>query len=404
MPGTEPAQIHRARRTGDRTGAAALTYGGIDGRHAPRLRFAAAETEFLIHVSNRAVRADVGALTAPVAHIFVGMGNAGICFQMILYQQPDDLGGACGSLGHRLRNIFGPLTYAGQIYARRGAFYGAELGMRLGEEIIGVDARRQKGGHLSHGRLRFDRGRQNHEVGGNRHLLVVDKIRALHHQLAVFVIDLADHALDIIHAVLFHRAAVKLVVILSGGTHVDIEHVHLGVGIFFPDKHGVLRRVHAADLGAVGLALLHAVTAGADALDEDDGLRVCAVGRAQERAARRARGVHEALKFQARDDVRALAVGEFIEFGKVDGVEARRGDDGAVFLLDEGVGLLVVDRAGGTDLCAHTALAVFEHVAVVRVDGRDLRHGLCEGDIDGAAVVHAEVEFVRDLFLRRYDY
>ena len=124
------------------------------------------------------------------------------------------------------------------------------------------------------------------------------------------------------------------------------------------------------------------------------------VGRAQERAARGACGVHEALKLETGHDVGALAVGKFVEFGKVDGVEARRGDDGAVFLLDERVGLLVIDRSGGADFRAYAALAVFEHVAVVRVDGRDLRHGLCEGDIDGAAVVHAEVEFVRDLLLR----
>ena len=62
--------------------------------------------------------------------------------------------------------------------------------------------------------------------------------------------------------------------------------------------------------------------------------------------------------------------------------------------------LLVVDRPGGADLRAHAALAVFEHVAVVGIDGRDLRHGLRKRDIDRAAVVHAEVKLVRNLLLR----
>ena len=272
--------------------------------------------------------------------------------------------------------------------------------MGLGEKVVGVHGGRQHRSERPGGLVGLDGGREDDHVGVDVQLPVLKQVGGLHLELAALRRDLADHALDVMHAVLLDGAAVELVKVFAGGPDVDVEDVHVGVRVFFAAEHGVLRRVHAADLGAVGLALLHAVAAGADALDEDDGLRVRAVGRAQERAARRARGVHEALKFQARDDVRALAVGEFIEFGKVDGVEARRGDDGAVFLLDEGVGLLVVDRAGGTDLCAHTALAVFEHAAVVRVDGRDLRHGLCEGDIDGAAVVHAEVEFVRDLLLR----
>lgn len=71
-----------------------------------------------------------------------------------------------------------------------------------------------------------------------------------------------------------------------------------------------------------------------------------------------------------------------------------------VFLLDDGILLLVVDGARRADLGADAALAVFQHVAVVGVDGRHLRHSLRKRDIDGAAGVEAEVELVRDLLLR----
>ena len=272
--------------------------------------------------------------------------------------------------------------------------------MGLRKEVIRIHGGGQHGRKRPRGLIRFDGGSQHDHVGVNVQLPVVQQIGGLHLQLAVFGRDLADHALDVMYAVLLDGSAVELVKVLAGGAHVDIEHIYICIRVFFAAEHGMLRRVHAADLGAVGLALLHTVAAGADALDEDDGLRMCPVGRAQERAARGAGGVHETLKFEAGNDVRALAVSKFVEFGKIDGVEARRGDDGAIFLLNERVGLLVIDCPGGTDLRAHAALAVFEHAAVVGIDGRNLRHGLRKRDIDRAAIVHTEVKFVWNLLLR----
>ena len=272
--------------------------------------------------------------------------------------------------------------------------------MGLGEEVVRVHGGGQHRGQRPRGLIRLDGGSQHDHVSVDMQLPVVQQIGGLHLQLAVFGRDLADHTLDIMHAVLLDGSAVELVKVLAGGAHVDIEHIYVCIRVFFAAEHGVLRRVHTADLGAVGLALLRTVAAGADALHKDDGLRVRPVGRAQECAVRGAGGVHETLKLEAGHHVRTLAVGKFVEFGKIDGVEARRGDDGAVFLLNERVGLLVVDCPGGTDLRAHAALAVFEHIAVVGIDGRDLRHGLRKRDIDRAAIVHAEVKFVRDLLLR----
>ena len=149
----------------------------------------------------------------------------------------------------------------------------------------------------------------------------------------------------------------------------------------------MLGRVHAADLGAVGLALLAAVAPGANALDEYQRMGMGAVRGAQQRAAGGARRVHQPLELQAGHHVRALGVGELVELLHGDGLEAGGGDDCAIFLLNQLILLGVVDGPGGTDLGADTALAGFQHGTVVGVDGGHLGHRLGEGDVDGPAVV-----------------
>ena len=126
------------------------------------------------------------------------------------------------------------------------------------------------------------------------------------------------------------------------------------------------------------------------------------VGGTQERAGGGAGGVHQTLKLQRGDDVRALVVGKLIEFVQPDGIEARRGNNRAVFADNMLVFLGIIDRASGADPGADAALAGFEHGAVVRVYGRDLRHGLRKGNVDCAAVVHAQIEGVRHLLLRAF--
>lgn len=111
--------------------------------------------------------------------------------------------------------------------------------------------------------------------------------------------------------------------------------------IFLPAEHGVLGGVHAADFGAVGLALFAAVTAGAHALDEHDGAGVFSVGGAKQRAAGGACRVHQTLEFQTGHHIRALSIGELIEFTQINGIEAGGGHDGAVFLLNQLVLLMV---------------------------------------------------------------
>ena len=85
--------------------------------------------------------------------------------------------------------------------------------------------------------------------------LFVDQVGRLNVERSVALgRDLADHALDVVNAVLLDRAAVELVEVLAGGTHVDVEHIHIGVRVLVADEHRVLGGVHAADLGAVLLA------------------------------------------------------------------------------------------------------------------------------------------------------
>ena len=91
--------------------------------------------------------------------------------------------------------------------------------------------------------------------------------------------NLAHLTLYIVDTVVFHSAAVELIKVLAGGTDINVEHSHIGVGVLIPDEHCVLGGVHAADLGAVGLASVVGATA-AHTLNEHDLLGSLAVGQA----------------------------------------------------------------------------------------------------------------------------
>ena len=163
--------------------------------------------------------------------------------------------------------------------------------MRFGQEIVRVDTCRKERSYLSYRRFRFDCSRQNDEVGFNGHLLVVDKIRALYHKFAVFIIYFADHTFDIVHAVLFYRATEEFVVVLARRTYVDIEYVHFRIGIFFTNKHSVFCRIHTANLRTVRFSATAGVTR-TDALNKGDYLRMFTVGRTQKHTVRRTCCVH----------------------------------------------------------------------------------------------------------------
>ena len=54
-------------------------------------------------------------------------------------------------------------------------------------------------------------------------------------RLLAFGRDLAHHALDVVDAVFFHCAAVELVEVLAGGTHVNVEHIHVRIRVLVPE-------------------------------------------------------------------------------------------------------------------------------------------------------------------------
>lgn len=128
--------------------------------------------------------------------------------------------------------------------------------MSLGEEIVGIHGRGQHGCKGTGGFIRLDRRGKDHEVRFDVKLFIRDEVGRLDHQLISLGRHLADHSLDIVDAVFLNGAAVELVEILTGCTHVDIENVNVGVRVFIPREHRWLRRIHTAYLGAVFLALL----------------------------------------------------------------------------------------------------------------------------------------------------
>ena len=130
--------------------------------------------------------------------------------------------------------------------------------------------------------------------------------------------------------------------LLTGGTHVDVEHRYVDVRVFITDQHGVLCRVHAANLGAVALTALIGATA-AYTLDEHHILRVLAVGKALQMTLRGACRVHDALELEGRDDILALAVCVLIVLIELDGIEAGSDDDSAC-LLYTSMGDFAADR------------------------------------------------------------
>ncbi len=156
--------------------------------------------------------------------------------------------------------------------------------MGLAVEAVGVVGDAEHLGEPLRARARDDRVGQDDHVGLDGHGLAGQRVGPADDQLAVLAaVDAADAAADVLGAVGLDGAADELLVALAGGPDVHVEDhrpalVHL---VLVEDR--VLGGVHAADLGAVGLADL--LVAAAAALDEDDRLRHRAVGRPADLAA-----------------------------------------------------------------------------------------------------------------------
>ncbi len=204
------------------------------------------------------------------------------------------------------------------------------------------------------------------------------------------------------NAVLLDGSTIELIEVLARGSHIDVEDIDIRIRVVILCKHCMLRGVHTADLRAVRLATLVRIAGltGAYALDEYDGLRLLAVGRTEEVTAGRTGSIHETLILEGGHDIRTLGVCIFIVLVDLDHLIAGCHDDGAVVLFYELIGILIVDGLCAADLFAESADALVQLQAIVRVNGSDLRYGLCERNIDAGAGIEAEVELVRYLLLR----
>ena len=209
-------------------------------------------------------------------------------------------------------------------------------------------------------------------------------------------IDFADEAADIVDAVFLDGAALEFIESFAGRAHVNVEHGHVRIGIFFPDIHGMLGVVHAADLGAVRLPPARGI-ARTDAAHDDDLLRLPARRGTHQVAFRRAAGVGQPFQLERRDDVLAAAPAQVAEMLQIKQVEARRQHDGAVLFRHDFILLGVVDGLVRAHKGAHAALARLEPEAVRPVDDGHLGDGLGKGDVDGPALAQAGIELAAGL-------
>ena len=258
--------------------------------------------------------------------------------------------------------------------------------MRFRKEVIRVDACRKERRYLSNGRLGLNRRCEHDEIRFDRDLLVINQIRALHHQFSILVIYLADHTFDIINAILFYRAAIEFVVVFTRGTHVDIEYVHFGVGIFFTNKHCVLCGIHTTNFRTIRFTATARITR-AYALNERDHFRMLAVGRTKQHAVRRTCRVHQSFKLQRRDNVFVIRVAIFVKVIKSDGFEARSNHDRAIFALNKRVFLFVINRARAAEFLTNSAFARFQFNTLLGIDHRNVRDRLCKRDMNCRAIV-----------------
>jgi hypothetical protein len=136
--------------------------------------------------------------------------------------------------------------------------------------------------------------------------------------------------------------------------------------------------------------------AGTGALNEDDLAGDSAIGWAPNLASGGARGGEKPLEGEGVDDVRhvpAPVLGHVLE--PIDVVPGGEDDGGAAF-LDDGVGLIEVDGADGTELGARPAAIPEEVDAVVGVDDGFIWHRLGGEGVDGLSLPYLALELRRD--------
>ena len=255
--------------------------------------------------------------------------------------------------------------------------------VRTDPELL-AQRHRALGGFGAHG--------QNDQIGGHLDLRAGQSVGSAHDQLVALGIDHGHAAAHILGPIFFHGPAGALVIALSGRAYVHVKDIGLGIRDVILGQNGLLGRVHAAEARTV--RPVHGLVARAHALDEDHVLGFLAVGRTLDVPAGGTGGREQALVLHAGDDIRVAALAVLRILVPVEEVITRGHDDRAHVHVDQLVLLLEIDALDRTDLGAQSALALLEHDAGFRVDGRLLGDGLRKGDIDGRGVAEAFIELV----------
>ena len=178
--------------------------------------------------------------------------------------------------------------------------------MRLAEEPVGVISHADHLGQFLRVRPRHDGVGEDHHVRLDGDRRPGQRVGPADDDLAVGApVDLAHAPADVLGAVLLDRAADELVVALARRPDVHVEDHGAPAVHLVRVEHGVLRRVHAADLGAVFPARLF--VAAAAALHEHDRLRRRAVAGAADLARRWGRWPRRAARTRSRQSRRRSA-------------------------------------------------------------------------------------------------
>ena len=223
-----------------------------------------------------------------------------------------------------------------------------------------------------------------------------ERVRPLHHQLAVQRVDPGDPAAHVDRVVPLHDPLDELLVALPVGPDVHVEDVGLGVGHLLLEEQACLAVYMQQTLEQYGWPW-------SGSRDPTQATKTTVLGSLWSEGRRtlplrRARGVHQPLELEAGDHVGDLPLAVFPQLRLVPQVEARGHHDGPEGLGEDLVLLLELDGPRRADLLADPAAPLLDEVrAVLPVDDGHVGHRLGEGHVDGLPLAHAHLELGRDL-------
>ena len=246
--------------------------------------------------------------------------------------------------------------------------------------------------------VRHSRGGQHHHVGLNLYGSGPEqRVDSLDNELAFFLVYAGNAAAHVVDVVFLDGPAHKFLIVLSAGPYVHVEHIRLSPVHLVLVEHGVLGRIHAAYLRAVGYSLGRVARPAAG--DEHHLLRHFAVRRPPYLAKRGPGCGCQALKLQPGDDVGVAPVAVFREEVGAEHVETGGHNHRPHLLGDNPVFLAEAYGVGWAHLLAHAALARAVVCAVLLVDDGLVGHGLRKRHVDGRAPSQSGVKLARNLFL-----